>query len=388
MYWYRTNHSECRHDFHHPVPELQHVYARSPSLQCSKCTSPNSWRSLSFNYFRSNITQPNGLPHSKSCVRYSSPKSHAREALLLEVDSAIAPSSTYVPWQMPKTELIMLLPESWVTSYEKLVAKVKPVQTMEPIFIKKADGTVKIQFPNSASNVRIFLKFYNWNQCLWSMKWTRANCRTDTHLTFFGRWKLDLSRKGWIRSYMVWCMPLWCMWTRCMWTKGSLSPIWSRRSHNGPPWRTIWEVRLFCYLRRFTSKDKNIFTLQTWKSTSFTPILPKALRQLSPKNAINPKNLYPHLCHHLWNVACSIQAQVVLPVIMRIFHHCKISRNHSSTPSTYGKSGTQGNWCFRTAKASHSSRSSFELVSWECQCSKSVSLVNLFLAGDCYFQSW
>lgn len=45
------------------------------------------------------------------------PISHEEESLLLKVDSNNAPSCTYVPRQIPRSELTKLLPESWVTYY-------------------------------------------------------------------------------------------------------------------------------------------------------------------------------------------------------------------------------------------------------------------------------
>lgn len=60
------------------------------------------------------------------------PNPHSDSALLLNVNSTIASSCTYVPRQLSRQELTKLLPDSWVTSYEKHHMDTRPIQTVDP----------------------------------------------------------------------------------------------------------------------------------------------------------------------------------------------------------------------------------------------------------------
>ena len=83
------------------------------------------------------------------------PNPHSEDALLLKVDSNSAPCCTYVPRQLPRQELVKLLPETWVTTYERLQTQVAlvPVQTNNPLFIWKTDGLVEIKFPKPTPDI-------------------------------------------------------------------------------------------------------------------------------------------------------------------------------------------------------------------------------------------
>ncbi|KAG2311199.1 hypothetical protein Bca52824_022756 [Brassica carinata] len=86
------------------------------------------------------------------------------EALYLEVTSASqAPNSIQIPRQISREELIRRLPESWVTSYEKLhQATQSPVQSSEVSFHSRKDGTTAIKFekPRSSSfRKQLFTQF-------------------------------------------------------------------------------------------------------------------------------------------------------------------------------------------------------------------------------------
>ncbi|KAG5222187.1 movement protein [Salix suchowensis] len=74
------------------------------------------------------------------------------DALLITVDTNQKATCTHVPRQIPKDELQKLLPSSWITNYEKLHQNSVPIQSMEPEFTKKADGTVEIVFQKGASS--------------------------------------------------------------------------------------------------------------------------------------------------------------------------------------------------------------------------------------------
>ncbi|ESQ51521.1 hypothetical protein EUTSA_v10017879mg [Eutrema salsugineum] len=77
------------------------------------------------------------------------------EALYLEVTSASqAPNSIQIPSQISREELLRRLPESWITSYEKLHQAVQtPIQSSEVSFHSRNDGTTEIKFekPRSSS---------------------------------------------------------------------------------------------------------------------------------------------------------------------------------------------------------------------------------------------
>ncbi|XP_056854125.1 uncharacterized protein LOC130503525 [Raphanus sativus] len=86
------------------------------------------------------------------------------EALYLEVTSASqAPNSIQIPRQISREELIRRLPESWVTSYEKLhQATQSPIQSLDVSFHSRKDGTTEIKFekPRSSSfRTQLFTQF-------------------------------------------------------------------------------------------------------------------------------------------------------------------------------------------------------------------------------------
>ncbi|KAI4324509.1 hypothetical protein MLD38_029993 [Melastoma candidum] len=73
------------------------------------------------------------------------------DALLIRSDyhNSQAPTCLYVPRQISRSDLLKLLPERWITNYEKTQQKVKPIQSSEPKFIREKDGTVVIKFDRS-----------------------------------------------------------------------------------------------------------------------------------------------------------------------------------------------------------------------------------------------
>ncbi|KAI8530426.1 hypothetical protein RHMOL_Rhmol11G0057200 [Rhododendron molle] len=73
------------------------------------------------------------------------------EALFLTINAPHQASCVHVPRQISRPELLKLLPESWVTAYEKNQQKPIPVQSSNPLFISKPDGTVEISFPKETS---------------------------------------------------------------------------------------------------------------------------------------------------------------------------------------------------------------------------------------------
>lgn len=57
----------------------------------------------------------------------------------------------YSSGRMSRTNLIKLFAESSVTSYERLAAEIKLVQSQDPLFIRNNDGYVEIQFHRPSS---------------------------------------------------------------------------------------------------------------------------------------------------------------------------------------------------------------------------------------------
>ncbi|XP_060177882.1 uncharacterized protein LOC132607820 [Lycium barbarum] len=71
-------------------------------------------------------------------------------ALLLKVDATNGNTMcTQIPKQLSWEEHIKVLPDTWVTNYEKLREPVEPRQSSEPTFSKKPDKTVSISFDHS-----------------------------------------------------------------------------------------------------------------------------------------------------------------------------------------------------------------------------------------------
>ena len=56
------------------------------------------------------------------------------------------PMCTFVLRQLTKDQMASLFPESWITKYEMLHQATKPIQSKEPLFIRKANGEVETKF--------------------------------------------------------------------------------------------------------------------------------------------------------------------------------------------------------------------------------------------------
>jgi len=72
--------------------------------------------------------------------------------LLVTVDINQRATYTHVPRQIPKADLQKLLPFSWITNYENLHQSSVPIQSTEPKFTKKVDGTIEIIFKKGDSS--------------------------------------------------------------------------------------------------------------------------------------------------------------------------------------------------------------------------------------------
>ncbi|KAM7532210.1 hypothetical protein LguiB_035620 [Lonicera macranthoides] len=90
------------------------------------------------------------------------PGSSTSEALMLTIDSEASHTAKYVPRQLTRAELVTLLPEVWVTSYEKLQEQnnTEPLQQIDPTYLRRADKQIEmrgpLQVPHSdGSNAKI-----------------------------------------------------------------------------------------------------------------------------------------------------------------------------------------------------------------------------------------
>ncbi|XP_016476015.2 uncharacterized protein LOC107797629 [Nicotiana tabacum] len=81
-------------------------------------------------------------------------------ALLLNIDATKGNTMcTQIPRQTPRNELNKILPDSWITNYEKLREPEESLQSGEPTFTKRNDKIISISFDHShlkKSNKTIF----------------------------------------------------------------------------------------------------------------------------------------------------------------------------------------------------------------------------------------
>ena len=83
----------------------------------------------------------------------------SNDALLIQVDPRITPMCTFVLRQLNRDQMTTLFPESWITKYEMLHQATKPIQSKDPLFIRKANGEVETKFlmaPSEKKDVTIF----------------------------------------------------------------------------------------------------------------------------------------------------------------------------------------------------------------------------------------
>ncbi|KAK9043869.1 hypothetical protein V6N11_072193 [Hibiscus sabdariffa] len=70
-------------------------------------------------------------------------------SLLITVNTQEQPHCVHIPRQIPKDELVKLLQEKWVTSYDQIHAKKQPIRSTNTKIISKGDGTLEIRFDHS-----------------------------------------------------------------------------------------------------------------------------------------------------------------------------------------------------------------------------------------------
>ncbi|KAK9010362.1 hypothetical protein V6N11_036873 [Hibiscus sabdariffa] len=71
------------------------------------------------------------------------------DSLLTTVNTQEQPHCVHVPRRIPRDELIQLLPERWVTSYDQIHATKQPIRSTNTKIISKGDGTSEIRFDHS-----------------------------------------------------------------------------------------------------------------------------------------------------------------------------------------------------------------------------------------------
>ncbi|KAH9780638.1 hypothetical protein KPL71_008150 [Citrus sinensis] len=89
-----------------------------------------------------------------------SPKHHS-DALMVLAESYQIPTIIQIPRQIPRHELIKLMPLEWISNYEKFHTNTSPIQTTESMFERRSDGTVRMTFrpPPTAPKEPLRLSF-------------------------------------------------------------------------------------------------------------------------------------------------------------------------------------------------------------------------------------
>ena len=68
------------------------------------------------------------------------------EALMILADTEFVPTIVQIPRQIPKQDLLKLMPLEWLSNYEQFHQNSQPVQTSEASYEKHLDGTVRMTF--------------------------------------------------------------------------------------------------------------------------------------------------------------------------------------------------------------------------------------------------
>ncbi|XP_059284770.1 uncharacterized protein LOC132038062 [Lycium ferocissimum] len=133
-------------------------------------------------------------------------------ALLLKVDATNGTTMcTQIPKQLSREELIKVLPDTWVTNYEKLREHVEPLQSSAPTFSKKPDKTVAISFDHS------HLKKLNKTTFFFQMyQPTYNHAHQDDPETFAYHLPSIMSEHDWIKQFDNEGHDVW--WFKCPFT--------------------------------------------------------------------------------------------------------------------------------------------------------------------------
>ncbi|ESQ50195.1 hypothetical protein EUTSA_v10002187mg, partial [Eutrema salsugineum] len=68
------------------------------------------------------------------------------DALLIQLESQHTPSCIHIPKDIPREDLVKLLPKLWVTNYKKLHENSIPIQSVDSSIYRIKDGAIEISF--------------------------------------------------------------------------------------------------------------------------------------------------------------------------------------------------------------------------------------------------
>ncbi|KAH9801900.1 hypothetical protein KPL71_001197 [Citrus sinensis] len=71
---------------------------------------------------------------------------HHSDTLMVLAESDQIPTIIQIPRQIPRHELIKLMPLEWISNYEQFHNNTAPIQTSESMFERRQDGTVRVTF--------------------------------------------------------------------------------------------------------------------------------------------------------------------------------------------------------------------------------------------------
>ncbi|KAH9763292.1 hypothetical protein KPL70_001111 [Citrus sinensis] len=86
---------------------------------------------------------------------------HHSDTLMVLAESDQIPTIIQIPRQIPRNELIKLMPLEWISNYEQFHNNTTPIQTSKSMFERRQDGTVRMTFkpPPSAPQEPPWLSF-------------------------------------------------------------------------------------------------------------------------------------------------------------------------------------------------------------------------------------
>ncbi|KAH9801887.1 hypothetical protein KPL71_001191 [Citrus sinensis] len=86
---------------------------------------------------------------------------HHSDTLMVLAESDQIPTIIQIPRQIPRKELIKLMPLEWISNYEQFHNNTTPIQSSESMFERRQDGTVRMTFkpPPSAPQEPPWLSF-------------------------------------------------------------------------------------------------------------------------------------------------------------------------------------------------------------------------------------
>ncbi|KAH9657947.1 hypothetical protein KPL70_023285 [Citrus sinensis] len=74
------------------------------------------------------------------------PPDLSSDTLMILAESPDIPTIIQIPRQILRADLLKIMPLEWITNYEHFHQNTTPVQTSEPMYEKRSDGSVRLQF--------------------------------------------------------------------------------------------------------------------------------------------------------------------------------------------------------------------------------------------------